>query len=157
MLIFLDIDGVLTSANSWKRLEFLEDGFAMFNPGATRALKKILSQTHADILLTTSHKANYSPQEWKRFFNNRDIQVAGINSLPENFTRLSRKEEILSWINIHPVDENFIIIDDDKSLNDLPPSLNEKLILTSGSVGLNDDLANEAIRILKSKQEPVKA
>lgn len=155
MLIFLDIDGVMTSANPWKRPEFLDDGFAMFIPNAARAFKKILTQTHADILLTTSHKANYSRQEWKHIFKNRGIQVAGINSLPENLARLSRREEILNWININPVDDNFIIIDDDKSLNDLPPSLKEKLILTSGSVGLTDELANEAIRLLKSKQQPV--
>jgi hypothetical protein len=28
MLILLDIDGVMTSANSWKRPELLSDGFA---------------------------------------------------------------------------------------------------------------------------------
>ena len=152
MLIFLDIDGVMTSANSWKRPELLSDGFAMFNSNATNALKKIIAKTNADIILTSSHKTNYSPQEWAVLFKSRGIQVADIQSLPENISRLSRKEEILNWITNNPEEDSFIIIDDDKSLNDLPPSLKQKLILTSGSIGLTDELAEKAIMLLKRKK-----
>ena len=43
-----------------------------------------------------------------------------------------------------------VIIDDDKMLNGLPESIKRNLILTSSSVGLTDDLADEAISILKN-------
>ena len=41
--------------------------------------------------------------------------------------------------------DKFIIIDDDKSLNSLPSYLKNKLIQTSGSVGLTSELAEEAL------------
>ena len=31
MLVLLDIDGVMVPANSWKKPEFMDDGFPMFN------------------------------------------------------------------------------------------------------------------------------
>ena len=65
MLILLDIDGVMVPAKSWKRPEFLNDGFFAFSSDATSALQKIISETSADILLTTSHKSKYTIQEWK--------------------------------------------------------------------------------------------
>ena len=61
-----------------------------------------------------------------------------LNSLVENTELLSRKEEILNWFNINEIQEDFIIIDDDKSLNDLPKFFKDRLVLTSSLVGLNE-------------------
>jgi len=70
---------------------------------------------------------------------------------------LNRKDELLHWFNAKHLQENFIIIDDDKSLNGLPEYLKDKLIQTSGSVGLTDYLAEEAlIKIEKSNYELVR-
>ena len=44
--------------------------------------------------------------------------------------------------------EAFVIIDDDKFLNDLPSHIKMNLILTSPLVGLTDELADNAISIL---------
>ncbi len=60
MLILLDIDGVMVPANSWKKPEFHEDGFPMFNSRSVSALQKIISETGASLLLTTSHKSKYN-------------------------------------------------------------------------------------------------
>lgn len=155
MQLFLDIDGVMTSANSWKKPEFMSDGFIMFNPNATRALAKILAQTHADIVLTSSHKDLYNTKEWTELFRNRGIHVKCIKRLPANILHHSRKEEILNWIQIQPENLDFIIIDDDKSLNDLPSVYKERLILTNGLVGLTDDLANQAIMLLTKRKPPI--
>lgn len=152
MLILLDIDGVMIPANSWKKPEFLNDGFPVFSSRATHALKRILSETNADILLTTSHKSKYSISEWFKIFEERGIHVNTIGRLPENKSCLNRKEEILNWFNSKFDRENFVILDDDKSLNGLPLSLKENLVLTSSLVGLTDELAMEAILILR-KQE----
>ena len=43
-----------------------------------------------------------------------------IKALPENFNNLSREDEIVNWVNVNNLNEDFVIIDDDKSLNDLP-------------------------------------
>lgn len=145
MLILLDIDGVMVPANSWKKPEFLNDGFPVFSSRATHALQKIISETSADILLTTSHKSKYSISEWFKIFELRGIVVNKIDRLSENLSYLNRKEEILNWFNSRNNHENFVIIDDDKSLNGLPLFLKEHLILTSPLVGLTNELAIETI------------
>ena len=147
MLIYLDIDGVMVHANSWKRPEILEDGFSAFSFKAIKSLEKIISHSGAEIVLTTSHKTSYSINEWHGIFNRRNIRVNKISRLPENINFLNRKEELLEWFNEDRISENFIIIDDDKSLNGLPPILKEKLIQTSPSVGLTEILADKALEI----------
>ena len=151
MLILLDIDGVMVPANSWKKPEFLNDGFPVFSWKATHALQKIISETSADILLTTSHKSKYNISEWFKIFELRGISVGKIDRLDENKSFFNRKEEILNWSNSRFDHEKFVIIDDDKSLNGLPSYLKEKLILTSPLVGLTDKLAEEAIYALNNE------
>jgi len=139
MLIFLDIDGVMVPAKSWQRPEILEDGFVAFSSKAVQVLKEMLSQnTNASIMLTTSHKSRFSQSEWIEIFQRRGLNVNQLNSLVENTELLSRKEEILNWFNINEIQEDFIIIDDDKSLNDLPKFFKDRLVLTSSLVGLNE-------------------
>ena len=119
MLIYLDIDGVMVPANSWRRPEILEDGFPDFSQKATKSLDRIISESNADIILTTSHKSKYSLEEWKKIFERRNIDIHNISRLPENTNRLNRKEELLNWFNSKNKnnDDQFIVIDDDKSLN----------------------------------------
>lgn len=135
MLIFLDIDGVMVPAKSWKSPDFLEDGFPDFSNKATATLQNLIT-SDVIIMLTTSHKANFSIAEWKCIFKNRGILVKKIKVLPNNVNNFSRKDEIINWFKENNINDSFIIIDDDKSLNELPLSLKEKLILTSAHIGL---------------------
>lgn len=155
MLIYLDIDGVMVRANSWKRPEMLEDGFYAFSSGAVKALEKLIRFSNAEIVLTTSHKNRYSINEWHNIFNRRNLQVNKISRLPKNIDFLNRKEELLKWFNKDRLSEDFIIIDDDKSLNGLPPFLKEKLIQTSASVGLTEILVDKAIKKIENNYEIV--
>ena len=148
MLIYLDIDGVMVPASSWRKLEILGDGFAEFSQRATDALNKIILATNADIVLTTSHKHSFTLEGWIDIFKNRGIIVNNVSRLPPNMTNLTRKQELLEWFTDENSSEKFIIIDDDKSLNGLPEILKNKLIQTSGSVGLTDYLADEALKII---------
>lgn len=149
MLIFLDIDGVMVPAKSWKRSEILEDGFPEFSVKAIEVLTKIISKSSAGLVLTTSHKSKYSISEWQAIFKRRNISVKSITRLPENIDFLSRKDELLQWFKTHKVAGDFILIDDDKSLNSLPDHLKARLILTSASVGLTDYEAIEALKVIK--------
>ncbi|MAQ41380.1 HAD domain-containing protein [Mesonia oceanica] len=150
MFLYLDIDGVMVPANSWKRPELLEDGFPEFSPKAVRSLDRIISTSNADIVLTTSHKYKYTLKEWNTIFKRRNINVNNITRLPKNTKHLNRREELIHWFNAKHLKDNFIIIDDDKSLNALPKFLKDRLIQTSGSVGLTDYLADEAIAKIKN-------
>ncbi|MFM2232565.1 MAG: hypothetical protein RJB31_1266 [Bacteroidota bacterium] len=137
MLIFLDIDGVLVPAKSWKSPEMLDDGFPAFSEDATKALRQLISND-VTVLLTTSHKSNFTIQEWKSIFKKRGIEIPRLRTLPENKTMISRKDELVRWFNQHPNEEDFLIIDDDSSLNDLPSNLKKYLIQPSPLIGFNE-------------------
>lgn len=127
MLLFLDIDGVMVPANSWRHREIMEDGFPAFSLKAIKSLNKIMANSSAEIVLTTSHKSNYSLKEWKSMFQKRSIDTNKISRLSENNNYLNRKAELLNWFSAHHIKDDFIIIDDDKSLNGLPESIKDKL------------------------------
>jgi len=153
VLILLDIDGVMLPANSWSKPEILEDGFPMFNSRSIKALQRIITETNASLLLTTSHKSKYTVSQWRDIFKTRGIDAKKINRLSSNSLEITRKDEILNWYNTkHLSNEDFVILDDDKKLNDLPADIKNNLILTSASVGLTDELADNAISILKKHQ-----
>ncbi len=138
MLIFLDIDGVMVPAKSWTSPELLSDGFPVFSSRATRVLQTLISE-HTTVMLTTSHKSNYNIQKWKTMFRNRGINIENLECLPDNINSLSRKDEIVNWFNVNTIHEDFIIIDDDTSLNELPDFLKENLVQTSPMIGLTDE------------------
>jgi len=147
MLILLDIDGVMVPANSWKKPEFLADGFPVFNSKSVKALQKIIAETDASLLLTSSHKSKYDISQWYNIFKSR-----GIDRLASNSLASSRTEEIMNWyMDKHIPNEGFVIIDDDKLLNGLPGDIKNNLVLTSPSVGLTEELAEDAISILKNR------
>lgn len=155
MKVFLDIDGVMVPANAWKRPTLLADGFPAFSPKAAQSLNKILSEVNPVIILTSSHKSRFSVNDWINIFRLRGIDLKDVDRLPENTTHLSRGEELMKWFGTNRLPDNFVIIDDDKSLNALPAFLKDKLILTSGLVGLTDELANQAIALLINREHSV--
>ena len=155
MLLLLDIDGVMVPAKGWKSPELLDDGFPAFSIRATSTLQSLISE-EVTIILTTSHKSNFSIEEWKNIFKNRDIKIGKLKSLPENINNLSRKDEIVNWFNINNVGENFAIIDDDKSLNELPAYLKENLIQTSPYIGLTEEHLEAIKSILYKGSYPAK-
>lgn len=138
MLIFLDIDGVMVPAKSWKSPEVLDDGFPAFSGAATHALRQLISD-NVTVMLTTSHKSNFTIQEWMSIFQKRGIEIPLLKTLPENKTMISRKDELLRWFNQNPIEEDFLIIDDDSSLNDLPLNLKKYLIQPSPLIGFSED------------------
>jgi len=151
MKIFLDIDGVMVPAMPWRRPEFLMDGFPAFSKRASDTLSSILRATGAEVVLTTSHKSLYSLPEWQSIFRLRGIELEKLSILPENNTQQSRKEELLQWFRHHPPGANFVIIDDNKSLNALPPELKKHVVLTGSTVGLVEESGKEAIALLKGE------
>lgn len=150
MKIFLDIDGVMVATKSWKLPELLEDGFLAFSSKATTVLQNLISED-TTIMLTTSHKSRYTIEQWKNIFHKRGIAINKLKSLDENFNHLSRKDEILNWLKSNDINEEFIIIDDDKSLNDLPTFLKNRLISTSTMIGLTDNHLDEIKTMLNLK------
>ncbi len=155
MLLLLDIDGVMAPACSWKQLEPLEDGFYQFSPQAVKTLSLLLDEhPNITVWLTSSHKSKFSIVEWKKIFANRGLKINKLHALEENTEYLSRKDEILRWHKKHGKQKtrHFIILDDDKSLNELPASMKKKLLLTNATVGLNESHLATAKTILSPQK-----
>ena len=138
----------MLSAAGWKPVENLEDGFSAFSKKAVDCLQHLVNETNASIVLTTSHKSTFPLNQWNHIFETRNLNVTICDKLDDNLISLNRKDEILNYLNAHPEIENYVIIDDDKSLNDLPQSVKEKLVLTSSLIGLSQENIERAIEIL---------
>ena len=103
------------------------------------SIRAIVISQNTQIILTTSHRFRFTIQEWKSIFRNRGVEVVSIEKLPESDSyNTNRKEDILRWLAQRPSIDNYIILDDDKSLNDLPSEVKNKLILTQSTVGLTE-------------------
>ena len=87
--------------------------------------------------------------EFNLIFKNRGIekQIAGF--LPEYANCRNRKEEVLNFITELKLFD-FLIIDDDKSLNELESRIKEKLILTELMKGFNSEKLKEATEKIKN-------
>jgi hypothetical protein len=132
----------MVPAKSWESPKLLDDGFFEFSSAAVFVLQRIITED-TTIMLTTSHKSRYTLEEWRTIFYKRGIKVNQIKSLDESDFSVNRREEILNWFHFNTTQEEFIIIDDDKSLNALPSFLKDKLILTSSIVGLSENHLDE--------------
>src|SRR5580698_8039958 len=93
-LILLDIDGVLAITPGWKRPEINSDGFVEFNKKAVINLAKIIAETSADIILTTSHRNNYSLSKWKSIMDNRGIQANNISTIDDYVINTKNKNRL---------------------------------------------------------------
>jgi hypothetical protein len=154
MIFFLDIDGVLVHANPHQKVELEDDGFYKLNPQSIQILKSVIYKTKDNVILSTSHRFKYSIQEWKVIFKRRGLELKNLSILDDkeylSNHRYTRREEILGWIQSNHLDyKEVVIIDDDKSLNDLPAHLKDRLVLTNSYTGLND--LNDLKRILQRR------
>jgi HAD domain in Swiss Army Knife RNA repair proteins len=84
--------------------------------------------------------------QWMHIFMQRDLSVKHLECLPEHSTGRKRKDEILDWFNQHTHNDPFVIIDDDKSLHELPTSLKERWIETSPYIGLTPEFVEGIIK-----------
>lgn len=139
MLIFLDMDGVMIPAKGWKAPQLLPDGFPDFSTAAAEVMRELVRLYQPTVVLTTSHKSNFTEAEWNSIFKARGIYIDYLTTLPDNKSNLTRKDELLAWFATNNVKDNFIIIDDDKLLNDLPVYLKEHLVQTSSYIGLTQE------------------
>jgi HAD domain in Swiss Army Knife RNA repair proteins len=149
--ILLDIDGVMVPLSGWKATELMTDGFSAFSAKSVISLNNILKRTHATIVLTTSHRNRFSVNEWTQLFATRGIIAKIQKCNAADFD--TRIDLVLDWINSSQEVKDFVIIDDDKSLNDLPLYLMNRVVQTSGLIGLTEDLANIAIDKLVANPE----
>ncbi|WP_298907450.1 HAD domain-containing protein [Psychrobacter maritimus] len=152
MKILLDFDGVMITTPTWQKVDHLEDGFMAFNESCVENLARVLAITQADIVLTTTHRIHYNEKEWQQIFYTREIIADRISKVNQarTFTDLSiRCLEVLEWVTANP-NENYVIIDDDKSLRDLPIEIKVRWVETQFHQGLTEECSKQALNILLS-------
>jgi len=145
--ILLDFDGVMIPSKPWKPVNLMSDGFYEFSSVSIRNLNRIVNETGAEIILITSHKTSYPNSEWKKLFEVRGINCE-VKRLDDELIHSKRIEEIRGWFETNT--DRFVILDDDKSLNDLESEIKSRLVLTDSGIGLNLEKTELAIKILNN-------
>ncbi|CAL2083986.1 HAD domain-containing protein [Tenacibaculum sp. 190524A05c] len=147
-ILILDLDGVLITTPPWKSDEIHVDGYSDFNQTCVSNLNSLLDYKPFDIWLSSTRRTNKSLAEFNQIFQNRDIKGMIRGFVPEYNSTKNRKEEIIEFITEFKLTD-YLILDDDKSLNSLNPKLKSKLVLTELTIGFNSKKLKEAIEKLK--------
>lgn len=132
--ILLDFDGVMVKNQPWKKIDLLDDGFYKFDDVAIENLKRIIKETLCDIVIISSHKVRFTDSEWNEIFKRRGITT----SIKTIDNKTNKKEEIINWVNKNK-SSLYIIIDDDKTLNDLTSNIKDRFVLIDSGVGLTKE------------------
>ncbi|PTQ94152.1 hypothetical protein C8P68_107218 [Mucilaginibacter yixingensis] len=151
MTILLDMDGVLITEPPWKKVEIADDGFIQFNPKAAKCLSEILSVTNAAIVLTTTHRINFSLDEWMEIFRRRSLfpaSISKVNDVKSVADMDDRYTEVLQWVEKFGAVQNYVIIDDDASLNKLPAYIKNKCVITKSFIGIDEQAKQRVLDIL---------
>jgi hypothetical protein len=81
-------------------------------------------------------------------FESRNI-LGSVSRLNDDLIHSKRINEVLNWCETNKSNK-FVILDDDKSLNDLPDIIKNHLVLCDGGVGLTREKTELAIKILNN-------
>ena len=149
-VIFLDIDGVLTTEiTKWSYFDLI----------CVERLKKILDATDAKLVLSSSWRLGFQDWRDKKKVCGKDVipvlrELLQDNGIEGNllvdktpldaFVNKSRGQEIQDYLALNREVTSFVILDDD---NDMEPHIN-KLVRTSWGDGLLDEHVEQAIKIL---------
>lgn len=147
--ILLDIDGVLVITPTWRQPDFLADGFMAFDKNCAKNFAKLISQTQAEVVLSSTHRIHHDIETWKEIFANRGIMIdkfSKTNDVKSYLDFQTREKEILDWVNQNST-EKFIIIDDDKSLRNLPSHIQKHWIETQFLTGFDNACLKQALNL----------
>ena len=148
-IIFLDFDGVLNTEYYQGLLQFQgkqqrDEYGAIFAPGAIRQLKRIVEDTAAEIVISSSWKslglAKLQELWMKRNLPGRVIDITP--AISDN----NKGKEIAEWLSKYGIhDTRYVIIDDEEVALG---SQVQYFIWTNPCEGLTEEPADIAIRIL---------
>ena len=164
-IIFLDIDGVLNTESWYVQMtnETPKDKFGYaYDPQAVANLRKIVEETEADIVISSSWKCMGLSQiedMWKD--RNLPGKIIGItpNSVSDELLIDAdidsmelfhiRGEEIKEWLKKHGKRVcNYVIIDD---MDNMLPGQQSHFVQTNPEMGITEDDAEKAIAILNKE------
>lgn len=160
-ILFLDIDGVLNSAGFVKdlsaRKERLQtDGYgghsAWFDPGAIKRLNRIIGETEARVVLSSTWRIRWDIEDIQAILEARGGFMGEIiDKTPVIGMERCRGAEINRWLEETDRSvESFVILDDD---SDMTPH-EDRLVQTSFEAGgLQDTHVEKAIEMFETSDE----
>lgn len=161
-VIFLDIDGVLNSIESFektkKQYPNSEIRYDNPHPDHIQWLNKIVDETGAKVVISSTWRSEFSTMGFWRFLTLCGFRGEVIGKTPQLDTY--RGTEIKCWLVAHQSKtkrfadsqwyrhkeevDSFVIIDDDSDMEDMI----DRLVKVDGRIGLTEKEADEAINML---------
>lgn len=160
-IVFLDIDGVLNGGfhDEW--------GFDWTLPGAVVAFNRIINETGAKVVVSSSWRLDNTLEEIEAFLSSRGVVAEFIDVTPEiNFETDwdgdlcmfpdARIKEIRVWLDEHPEAQNFLVLDDQDIRLDVnntiktDAKIEARWVKPEHKEGFTEDQATRAINLLRS-------
>ena len=153
-IIFLDFDGVMDTAYydhmlSKQGLPGNDPYGTVFDPNCVHNLRRIIDNTGADIVVSSSWKHFMTYKEFLEMWDARGLPgfVTDVTPIPD--MRRNRGDEIDAWLNECNVECQYVIIDDldgsDFNEHQIP-----RLLVVNPFFGLDEDTAERAIYLLNN-------
>ena len=164
-IIFLDIDGVLNTQLWYTQMDrntYIDKYGYAFDPNAVANLKRIVEETGADIVISSSWKCMGLTQ-MEDMWNDRNLpgRIVGItpNSVSDELLLHAdidsmelfhiRGEEIKEWLSKHGKRvSNYVIIDD---MDNMLPEQQSHFVQTNPEVGITKEDSEKAIIVLNKE------
>ena len=137
-IILLDLDGVLIPTKYWVPDKIHEDGYSDFNSSCVANLNRIIKETGYDIILSSMRREQVDIDQMNIYFKNRGVDSIIKSYVPKYRTETiwyDRRREIEMFLEEHKP-ENYLIIDDDKSLLNASEEIKSNWIRTKTMIGL---------------------
>lgn len=145
-ILFLDIDGVLNSAQYLMRNPGCFDKnneTNAFDPVACFRLEQVLVRTGALIVLSSTWRLMHRIEDVMWFLHKRGAPSSKIIGKTPSLSGY-RGREIQVWLEKHPEIQKFAIVDDD---SDMEPFM-DRLVKTSWDSGLLDCHVEQLVKLL---------
>jgi tRNA(Met) C34 N-acetyltransferase TmcA len=164
--IFLDIDGVLNSADYSESSFYLtataglSDAEIMLtnhhhhlDPNAINTLNDLVKRSGATVVLSSTWRGRYSPEEMTTMLKDRGATFEIKTATPKLFgkisSRIPRGKEIAHYLKmLEKQPEAFVILDDHDDMIHLKPFL----VQTTMKHGLTQDDVEKALKILNPEK-----
>ncbi len=150
-ILFLDIDGVLNTSETYKRArtwaDSVESAVEPFEPACVAHLNTITEQTNAQIVICSSWRHIFTLSGLRQIFQKVGISANVLDVTPTSVSQ--RAKAVVAWLAKHPEVQHWCVLDDDICAydNHLPNS--NYLVGIDGDVGLTETDALIALVQLK--------
>lgn len=154
-IIFLDFDGVMDTSYydhilSKEGKPGNDQYGAIFDPYCIRNLKRIIEETEADIVVSSSWKYMMSYQDFLNMWKDRGLPGFITDVTPNPVDRRKRGDEIDAWIEECKTECQYVIIDDLEA-NNFNEHQIPRLLIVNPFFGLDEETAERAIQILNAE------